>query len=351
MESARPTVSIVVPAFNAQERLGACLDSLLAQSLGGIEIIVVDDGSTDGTAALCERYAGAHANLVHLRQANGGCSKARNAGLARARGEFVGFCDADDFAEPPMFERLYAAAKEHAADVAVCRYFIGAGRERSHSNIEGFAAGVHRREAIVQHWLKPLAGLGDASSVHGFVWTCLFRRELLERQTVRFSEAVSMHEDALFIMASLAHAERLAYVDEALYHYVHSPSSLTSQYFAKREVPRERRIAEQAMYFLLATEIASDEELKRTAPALAAHSFATWLYYASSRAAIAGDESAERPRRAISGLLSVPPPLPYAQALRCAELAPFKRVFLALAAVRASALIHLLCRLRPPRIY
>ncbi|MFC4819719.1 glycosyltransferase [Dokdonella ginsengisoli] len=344
-----PAVSVIVPAYNAQDRLERCLDSLLRQSLAGIEIVVVDDGSVDGTAAICERYARDHANLVHVRQANGGCSRARNVGLARARGEFVGFCDADDFAEPAMFERLHAAALEHDADLAVCRYFIGAGEERSGSNIEGFAAGTHDREALVRGWLKPLAGLGDAAAVHGFVWTCLFRRSLLERENLRFAEAISMHEDALFLMAFLAHARRLAYVDQALYHYVHSPDSLTSQYFAKREVPRARRIAEQAAYYREATAVAAGAGLAQTVPALAAHAFATWLYYAASAATLA-TTPAER-RRGIANLLSTPPPVPYSRALRCGELGTFKRAFLLLAALRAGLPIRLLCRLRPPRLY
>lgn len=339
-----PAVSVIVPAYNAEERLERCLDSLLRQSLAGLEIVVVDDGSVDGTAAICERYAREHACVVHVQQANGGCSKARNAGLARARGEFVGFCDADDFAEPRMFERLHAAALEHGADLAVCRYFIGAGTERSNSNIEGFTAGAHPREAILHGWLKPLAGLGDASAVHGFVWTCLFRRSLLERGGIRFAESISMHEDALFIMDFLAHADRLAYVDEALYHYVHSPASLTSRYFAKREVPRAKRIAEQAAYHRRATDIAAGADLPQTMPAIAAHCFATWLYYAASAATIAGTPAE------IARLVSAPPPVPYSRALRCAELSPFKRAFLLLAALHASLPIRLLCRLRPPRL-
>lgn len=343
-----PAVSVIVPAYNAQERLERCLDALLRQSLAAIEIVVVDDGSVDGTAAICERYAAAHANLVHVRQANGGCSKARNTGLARARGEFVGFCDADDFVEPTMFERLYAAAVAQRADLAVCRYFIGAGDERSGSNIDGFAAGTHEREAIVHGWLKPLAGLGDAGAVHGFVWTCLFRRDLLEGAQIRFAEAISMHEDALFLMAFLARAQRLAYLDEALYHYVHSPDSLTSQYFAKREVPRARRIAEQAAYYRQATDVAADAGLAQGVPAIAAHAFATWLYYAVSAATLA--EPAAGRRREIARLVATPPPLPYSRALRCAELSGFKRAFLLLAAARAGLPIRLLCRLRPPRL-
>lgn len=348
--AAAPAVSVIVPAFNAQERLERCLDSLLRQSLADIEVVVVDDGSVDGTAAICERYAREHANLVHVRQANGGCSRARNAGLARARGAFVGFCDADDFAEPHMFERLHAAALGHGADLAVCRYFVGAGAERSHSNIEGFAAGGHDRQAILHGWLKPLAGVGDASAVHGFVWTCLFRRSLLERGGIRFAETISMHEDALFVMAFLAHAGRLAYVDEALYHYVHSPASLTSRYFAKREVPVAKRIAEQAAYHRQAADIAAGAGLPQAMPAVAAHCFATWLYYAASAATIAAVPAAER-RREIARLASSPPPLPYSRALRCAELGAFKRAFLLLAALRAGAAIGLLCRLRPPRLY
>ncbi|MDO4849573.1 MAG: glycosyltransferase family 2 protein [Coriobacteriia bacterium] len=116
-------VSVVVPVYNTAEYLPECLDSLVGQSIGldAIQIVIVDDGSTDGSDEVVKAYAERYpANIVCLSQENGGQGAARNLGLSRCEGEYVGFMDSDDFADVNMYEAMYAAAKEADADMCVC---------------------------------------------------------------------------------------------------------------------------------------------------------------------------------------------------------------------------------------
>lgn len=128
-------VSVVVPVYNTAEYLPECLDSLVGQSIGldVIQIVVVDDGSTDDSGEVVRAYAERYpANIVCLSQENGGQGAARNLGLSRCEGEYVGFMDSDDFADVNMYEAMYAAAKEADADMCVCGIGNFCDKERDH---------------------------------------------------------------------------------------------------------------------------------------------------------------------------------------------------------------------------
>lgn len=117
-----PVLSVIVPVYNTAPYLQACAQSILAQSLADLELILVDDGSTDGSGFLCDVLAAADRRVVVLHTDNGGVSAARNRGLDRARGDFIGFVDSDDALHPAMYARLYRAARDEGADIACCGY-------------------------------------------------------------------------------------------------------------------------------------------------------------------------------------------------------------------------------------
>ena len=117
----RPLVSIVVPVYNVEDYLTECVESLLAQTLTEIEIILVDDGSTDRCPSICDDYAERDARIKVIHKKNGGLSDARNAGLAICKGEYIGFVDSDDTVESDMYELLYCNAKKYEADISMCR--------------------------------------------------------------------------------------------------------------------------------------------------------------------------------------------------------------------------------------
>ena len=116
----QPKISVIVPVYNVEQYLQTCVESLLAQTYETIEIILVDDGATDGSPALCDAYAAKDARVRVLHQKNAGVSAARNAGTAMASGELVVFVDSDDYAAPEMIERLYSTLARNGADIGVC---------------------------------------------------------------------------------------------------------------------------------------------------------------------------------------------------------------------------------------
>lgn len=119
----RPLISIIVPVYNVSKYLRECLDSVCAQEGINSEIIVVDDGSTDGSAEICDEYAGKHANLKVIHKQNGGLASARNAGLDVMNGDYVGFVDSDDYIEADMYKILFQAMKKNESNIACCSCF------------------------------------------------------------------------------------------------------------------------------------------------------------------------------------------------------------------------------------
>lgn len=187
--SGSPDLSVIVPAYNARGTIERCLDSLVAQGTDGfsVEVVVVDDGSTDGMVDVLASYAEAHPEVAFLTVSNGGPSKARNIGLALATGRWVGFCDSDDWVDPGCFRPVTELAERRGADIAVFGYKnVRAGSTRTHARRVARVVGT--TELAKRCLLDP--------RVQGFSWNKLYLRELVVRE--RFTEDVRFCEDLLF---------------------------------------------------------------------------------------------------------------------------------------------------------
>ena len=190
-------LSIIVPIYNVEPYLEACLDSLLSQTIGEFEILLVDDGSKDRSGEIADRYAAAHPEIIRCMHIdNGGQGRARNLALPLAQGEFVGFIDSDDWIEPDMYEKLYDKAQETGADVVYCDF------------MEHFSDG---REQIL-----PAAYQAHPLSAAGSSCNKIFRRTLIGE--LRFPEGL-WYEDFYFSAVMLVRAAKTAYVREPLYIY------------------------------------------------------------------------------------------------------------------------------------
>jgi glycosyltransferase involved in cell wall biosynthesis len=212
----------VVPVYNAEAHLGRCLDSLRAQTVREIEVIMVDDGSTDSSGEICRRFAATDSRFIHLRQDNRGVSAARNAGLVPATGRYVAFVDADDHVDADYCEQLCRSDAYGQADLLVFGYVMddGAGSGREYLPEAGILAitDENRLEYFCRRWLSRQQA--------NYVWNKLYRREFLERRGARFPENVSFGEDRHFNYQLLPRLAAVAQVACAPYHYFQHDGSL-----------------------------------------------------------------------------------------------------------------------------
>lgn len=199
-------VSIIVPCYNAQRFLEKCVQSVLAQTYGDIQLILVNDGSTDGTAALCDALAAKDGRIVVIHQKNAGVSAARNAGLDAATGAYIGFVDADDFVAADMYEQAlrHIGHCDMAMWDAVTVFPDGKTEPDSIDLLENDC--ILRKEDWSPALLRQMAGAA---------WRCLYRRELLA--DVRFPVGIKLSEDRLFNMEAMGKAQSLAYFKQGLY--------------------------------------------------------------------------------------------------------------------------------------
>jgi hypothetical protein len=210
-------VSVVVPVFNVATYIERCIGSLLAQSHPHLELILVDDGSTDRSRDLCSRYASLDGRVQLLNQANGGLSAARNAGLARATGEFVCFVDSDDWVEPRMLEELLAVAGDQHADVVIAGCF--ADREDGNGALVGSTLHVGPRLEVVGE--GPVEYSETFLKLLGYAWNKFYRRSAIG--DARFEPGLSLVEDIVFNRDVLRSSARTVAVDRAYVHYVQRP--------------------------------------------------------------------------------------------------------------------------------
>ena len=184
-----PLISVIVPAYNCERHILDTLNSLNAQSLKRIEVIVVDDGSTDKTAALVDSFAANHRNTIVIHQPNGGVASARNTGLDAAMGKYISFIDGEDTVPVDGLERLYRSAEAEGADMSI-------------GIIHEFNAILdHDFERTVALSRKPLLSRYDLDLIWSFsVNNKLFRRDKIEKLGLRFEEGIVLSEDGLFLM-------------------------------------------------------------------------------------------------------------------------------------------------------
>ncbi len=228
MNRKRPAVSVIVPVYNVLPYLDRCMESLLNQTLRDLEIILVDDGSTDGSGKRCDEYGRLDPRVSVIHKKNGGLSDARNAGLQLASGEYIGYADSDDWVEETMYERLLSSCRDADAQVAICRY-VEEQEEALRQNIGPAPAETPpacrppellSRERALEIYLTDPEGY----SIYNSVWSKLFLADMVK--DMRFFTGHDS-EDIPYTTEAFCRMERAVYLDEPLYHYaVGRPGSL-----------------------------------------------------------------------------------------------------------------------------
>ena len=214
-------ISVIIPAYNVEEYIKRCLDSVCTQSYRELEIIIIDDGSTDQTAQICDEDAACDNRIKVVHKMNAGVASARNDALDMATGSMIAFCDADDHYEPDMLERLYDAMKKYGADMACCGYY-----EEYPDHIEERKVGPGLTEYDKQQAYEEffrMSGRIGSGCWNKLVKTCAF-------EGIRFKQYV-MGEDVELLSRIIDRCSKVVCIDHAGYHYVHRNGSATQNAF------------------------------------------------------------------------------------------------------------------------
>ncbi len=216
-------ISIIVPVYNGEKYFAECIQSILDQSFADIEIIVINDGSTDGSLSLIERYAQNDSRIVVINQKNKGVSAARNAGLSKARGDYIMFVDADDYiARKDALELLIDFSKENGNPDVVCFRRVGDTRGRKapsgYSKLNDSIIG----RMIVDETINTL-------------WDKLYKKSIIKENSIKFPVGIRMAEDLLFNVQYFCEAKTIGFFDEELYYYrEENQESATKKYMPNK---------------------------------------------------------------------------------------------------------------------
>lgn len=222
-------VSVIIPAYNVEQYIKRCIASVMAQSLREIEIIIINDGSTDKTLSLIQECAKLDSRIVVVDQANLGIGAARKRGLELASGEYIHFIDADDWIEPNMMSELYAYAISYDADIVEANGYYQDEPDGKRIGATGYKC---RKEVTI---MDPTAvAKGILQRTQSCSLCCrLIRRDLCVRNSVTFVEGVNFGEDAHFICRLCKYSPKYIYVDKKYYHATNNPTSTTKTRFTK----------------------------------------------------------------------------------------------------------------------
>lgn len=212
-------VSIIVPVYNAEKYLVKCLDSVINQKLKNIEIIIVDDGSTDGSSEICLEYAAKDSRIIYYRKENEGLAAARQDGIERATGEYVGFVDSDDWLELNMYEKMYTEAIKENADIVFCNCFF----DDNKPDRVYLESGVYDRKRIEEEILpRSLAGINTKGSNSVIRWSnCLrmYKLSLIKDNNISFGRKFRRSQDLQLTFETTLYAQKYVSLnDEFLYH-------------------------------------------------------------------------------------------------------------------------------------
>lgn len=228
-----PQVSVIVPVYNAEKYLHECVDSILAQTITDIEVILVDDGSTDTSPKICDEYAESDKRVIVIHKQNGGVSSARNAGLDVAVGEYVTFVDSDDFIASDMYENMMSKAIEYNCDIVMCdciKEYADRREPYTHNIREGFYNRKNLEDEYFPHLL-----IMENVEYPATISNCLmlFRREQFCK--VRYINGVRYSEDLLFGAELMYRTGSFYYMKgQAYYHYRMNDQSATHRFVADK---------------------------------------------------------------------------------------------------------------------
>lgn len=240
-------VSIIVPVYNCEDRIRKCVESIIRQSYKNMEVLLIDDGSTDASGRICDAYAQEDSRVCVFHQKNAGASAARNKGITLAKGEYIQFVDSDDYIAEDMTERLVESIKQNGTFCAVCGY----------KHIQGKQ--IQEVRLKEQGSLSPGELERECPGIFGKCilnppWNKLYRRKEISSY---FDENLSLGEDLLFNLAYLKKAEKISFVDSCPYYYIEKEESLTKRYRSD-SIQIAERLYKASMKFILENKLGKE---------------------------------------------------------------------------------------------
>lgn len=213
-------ISVIVPVYNAVQYIKRCIESVLDQTYRDVEIILIDDGSTDESSVICDNYQ-KESNVKVIHKKNGGVSSARNIGLSAASGNYIAFVDSDDYLEKNMLQQMYNEMSQ--VDLVMCGYF---------QNREKYS-GTSEKKVVDRNTAMQCIIKNDGFK--GYLWNKLFKKEIIDRFGLKFSPNIHMCEDMLFCARYINNISQACLLPEALYYYeVNIGSASNSRFNLKR---------------------------------------------------------------------------------------------------------------------
>ncbi len=218
-----PQVSILVPVYNAEKTLDRCVDSILNQEYRDFELLLLDDGSTDGSGRICDAYAAKDPRVRVFHKANSGVSDTRNQGIAQARGKYLQFADSDDWFTPEATKFLVQAITEHGCDMVIADFYRVVGERVSQKGSIEEEGVLEQADFAVKMMQRP------ADFYYGVLWNKLYKRSIIQKHRLRMDSSVSWCEDFMFNLEYVRHAKKIYALRIPVYYYVKTKGSLVSQ--------------------------------------------------------------------------------------------------------------------------
>lgn len=204
-----PIISISIPVYNVEKYLCQCIESIINQSLIDIEIILVDDGSTDSCGGICDKYAAKDSRIKVIHKENGGLASARQAALEIATGIYFCACDADDWVELDMYEQMYNKAQETGADIIICDYYIEYDNGKT----------VHKQIDKLDDSETDLIGNALNGKLPTSMWNKIYKREIFQKYNISWEQGIDLGEDFLISLKIFRNPVTINYIQKPLYHY------------------------------------------------------------------------------------------------------------------------------------
>ncbi|MDE6626106.1 MAG: glycosyltransferase [Lachnospiraceae bacterium] len=219
-----PKLSIIVPIYNGEEHIKKTVRNLLNSSYRNLELLLIDDGSTDASLALCKKLAESDSRIKVYHKTNGGIGDARNFGLAHATGDYIGFCDQDDEISEDMYQKMISRIVSDGSQAAIC----GCYRQKRNGGkvvFEQYTDNVFDGPLITEKLLFPMLFSGFAVhsnpeiSIYMNIWKCIISRQLINDNTMKFHTFVTHEDDFIMLLQLLLHAEKISTLSDILYYW------------------------------------------------------------------------------------------------------------------------------------